>query len=915
MYKIFLFLYMCVFVTATNLYAGPSSPDPFEIQQPDGNFIRARNYGDEFQNWTESEESGHTILKNRFTGYWEYAEQLKDGTLRPNGIRVLPKGLNSPSATSKGLRPPRNIKLEQSMQQNLHDIYQQRINSVAETLSNSDDGVVTDAALWNPSPVSGNRKILLIMVNFSDRSLITTPDSWNTSVFSTLTGVKSVANYYKDNSFNNLLIIPVSHTQNSGSSPGVVSVSVNMPHPYNGTEESTWVSAAINAASTYVDFFTLDANNNGYIDRTEAIVYLIPAGYEDSGGSQTPNVWAHATTYSSGGLLAAGKRFPVYALNGELTDSNTQHPMGVIAHELGHQMCGLPDLYDTSGFNAGLGNFSLMAGGSWGKNIGEAGGTTPTSLDAWSREYLGWSTPIVPDMSSPISPFILGRQLSNPSTPYKLIIPSTSSSEYFLLENRFPSGWDLGLKGLSYFNNWQGGLLIIHVDNNAGSKINDYTNNVGNRQGVVAVQASTAICNMLTSGSASSCRGNPKTLFYSGNNTNLTPSSTPNSNYYNGTSTNLFLNAITAPGNEMTAEFSYGPLTVPGAPNIGPAIRGNSQASVSFSAPSYDGGSAITNYTVTSSPGGFTASAASSPIAVTGLANGTIYSFTVKATNINGNGPSSSASNSVTPATIPSSPQNVIASRGNGQVSVSFSAPVSNGGSTITNYTVTASPGDYIGIGGASPVVVTGLSNGTSYSFTVTATNSVGTGPSSPSFSPVTPATIPGPPSINTVTIGSGQAAISFAVPGSDGGSTITSYKATSSGGQQSSSAVSPIVMTGLTDGIEYTFTVVAMNGVGDGSASISSGSVTPGVVRNSGFYSKGYIKLQDAYNEDTDSDEIQIVADTPVGPFVKDDSATIIVKGGFDTSFSSSNGQPAILSSVILKKGKTIFKNVVIKP
>ncbi|MDK9718213.1 MAG: fibronectin type III domain-containing protein, partial [Trichlorobacter sp.] len=93
----------------------------------------------------------------------------------------------------------------------------------------------------------------------------------------------------------------------------------------------------------------------------------------------------------------------------------------------------------------------------------------------------------------------------------------------------------------------------------------------------------------------------------------------------------------------------FAPVLVPGAPTIGTATAGNGQATVSFTAPANDGGNAITAYTVTSAPGNITASGAVSPITVTGLTNGTIYTFTVKATNAAGSGPASIASNSVTP--------------------------------------------------------------------------------------------------------------------------------------------------------------------------------------------------------------------------------------------------------------------------
>jgi hypothetical protein len=160
-------------------------------------------------------------------------------------------------------------------------------------------------------------------------------------------------------------------------------------------------------------------------------------------------------------------------------------------------------------------------------------------------------------------------------------------------------------------------------------------------------------------------------------------------------------------------------------------VAGNNQATVSFTEPVSNGGSAISSYMVFSSPGYITATGTSSPITVTGLINGTSYTFTVVATNALGNSLASAASNGVTPATVPDAPTSITAVAGNTQVTVSFTAPVSNGGSAITNYTVTSNTGGITGTGSSSPITLTGLTNGTSYTFTVVATNSVGNSVSS----------------------------------------------------------------------------------------------------------------------------------------------------------------------------------------
>ena len=91
---------------------------------------------------------------------------------------------------------------------------------------------------------------------------------------------------------------------------------------------------------------------------------------------------------------------------------------------------------------------------------------------------------------------------------------------------------------------------------------------------------------------------------------------------------NAVFSAATTVGQTFTVN-----AVAPGAPTIGTATAGNGKATVPFTAPASNGGDAITGYTVTSNPGGFTGTGAASPIDVNGLANGTAYTFTVTATN------------------------------------------------------------------------------------------------------------------------------------------------------------------------------------------------------------------------------------------------------------------------------------------
>ena len=170
-----------------------------------------------------------------------------------------------------------------------------------------------------------------------------------------------------------------------------------------------------------------------------------------------------------------------------------------------------------------------------------------------------------------------------------------------------------------------------------------------------------------------------------------------------------------------------------------------------------------------------------------------------------------------------------------GTATVAFTAPASNGGAAITSYTATSSPGGLtakLSQAGSGTITFNGLTNGTAYTFTVTATNAMGASVASSPSNSVSPFTVPGAPVIGTATAGNSQATVTFTAPASNGGSAITSYTATSTPGgftgtisQAGSGAIS---VTGLTNGTAYTFTVKATNAAGTGAASVASNSITP---------------------------------------------------------------------------------------
>jgi hypothetical protein len=181
------------------------------------------------------------------------------------------------------------------------------------------------------------------------------------------------------------------------------------------------------------------------------------------------------------------------------------------------------------------------------------------------------------------------------------------------------------------------------------------------------------------------------------------------------------------------------PYTIPRAPTIGTATAtGGRSASISYTAPTDNGGTAITSYTAVSSPGGITGTVSQSgsgTITVTGLTPNTSYTFTVYATNPAGNSTATAASNSITTATVPGAPTiGTAAATSPYTATVTYTAPASNGGAVITSYTAVSSPGGITGTvsqSGSGTITVSGLSQTTSYTFTVYATNDAGDSASS----------------------------------------------------------------------------------------------------------------------------------------------------------------------------------------
>ncbi len=376
------------------------------------------------------------------------------------------------------------------------------------------------SAAGERAPLRGAVRVIVVLVEFADKALGQSAAHFNDLFFSS--GVLphgSVKEYYQEVTAGQVDIVgqvvgpftlPQTLAWYANSNFGI-----GRPSGEPRANIMARDAAVAADADPGVNFAPYDNDGNGFVDA----FIVVHAG---SGGEQTGNsgdIWSHKwtlpSTYSTDGTQ-------IFAYLTIPEDAR----IGVCAHELGHLLFGFPDLYDTDDTSEGIGNWCLMAGGSW-----NGGGDVPAHPSAWCKVQQGWAT--VTNVTAGGATSIADVKTTH--NVHRLWKDGAGGSEYFLLENRRRTGYDASLPGE--------GLLIWHIDEAQPGNTDE------NHYKVALVQADGRRDLELDHNRGDG--GDP----YPGSsgNTSFNAGSTPSSHSYAGQDTCVSVTAISASGSTILA--------------------------------------------------------------------------------------------------------------------------------------------------------------------------------------------------------------------------------------------------------------------------------------------------------------------------------------------------------------------------
>ncbi|MBD5237230.1 MAG: M6 family metalloprotease domain-containing protein [Bacteroidales bacterium] len=461
---------------AESALAVPAKPGYFYVDTPDGQ-IKVRLAGDEHYHQYFSEDGYPVVEKD---GLFYYCDLSSSGELIETGLKIGDESAAAADYKSKfnfnGLEKRIERRADRSRQSNriAPEKHIRTVSPASGTMAESPypQGYgLYPLSKGSRFPSSGRQKGLVILVEYNDVPFtLENPHDYfsrmlNEPGFSDYGATGSAVDYFRYNSMDAFqpefdVYGPVKLTKNRSY------YGANDPWG-NDLRPHQMMIEALDALDPEVDFSQYDCDGDGYIDN----VFIFYAGRGEASGGGAVTVWPHANTLSNlneKGHVYDGVTADRYGCTNEWMGTRPDG-VGTFIHEFSHVM-GLPDLYATSYANSFTpDSWSAMDHGSYNND-----GMTPPLYSMFERYALGWVKPN--EINRPVTATLqpIGNNMGG-------IIRSDRSTEYFLIENRQPTGWDSYLPGH--------GMLVWHIDYNENIWFNNTVNNTPSHQYVDLIEA------------------------------------------------------------------------------------------------------------------------------------------------------------------------------------------------------------------------------------------------------------------------------------------------------------------------------------------------------------------------------------------------------------------------------------------
>ena len=360
------------------------------------------------------------------------------------------------------------------------------INSkVRETVLPNQSVKKVGLASTAPLPSVGSPKIPIILVQFSDLkfSVSENEDSVRSFFDKFCNGTNSGVNYTGGGSFGSVKDYFIAQSDSLFQPCFDVIGPVTLPNSYVYYGKDSNYSKDVNIYSFYQesiqmaqslqnDWNQFDNDSDGVID----MVYFVYAGEGQNGSDDTNTIWPKEQ--GSGGTIG-GVKYGSYGCSNE-TYNGSVDGIGTICHELSHAL-GLPDLYDTNYVAFGMDYWDVMDSGNY-----CADGKRPCGYSAYEKDFMGWKKLVELDPENPQTLTLI--PLSEGGGGYK-IINKENPNEYYVLDNRQNTNWDLNVGYSTERYGKAHGMLVTHIDYSQSSWTSNKVNTSKNHQRLTLIPA------------------------------------------------------------------------------------------------------------------------------------------------------------------------------------------------------------------------------------------------------------------------------------------------------------------------------------------------------------------------------------------------------------------------------------------